>query len=48
MLQEAAELTRVMLTELGLASWLKTSGGKGVHVVVPLTAISKLTTDGDV
>jgi len=37
MLQEAAELTRVMLTELGLASWLKTSGGKGLHVVVPLT-----------
>ncbi|RZJ14968.1 MAG: exodeoxyribonuclease III, partial [Acidovorax sp.] len=36
MLQEAAELTRVMLTELGLASWLKTSGGKGLHVVVPI------------
>ena len=37
MLQEAAELTRVVLTELGLASWLKTSGGKGLHVVVPIT-----------
>jgi bifunctional non-homologous end joining protein LigD len=37
MLQEAAELTRVMLTELGLESWLKTSGGKGLHVVVPIT-----------
>lgn len=36
-LLEAAELTRVMLTELGLASWPKTSGGKGLHVVVPLT-----------
>ena len=36
MLQEAAELTRVMLTELGLESWLKTSGGKGLHVVVPI------------
>jgi bifunctional non-homologous end joining protein LigD len=36
MLQEAAILTRTMLTELGLASWLKTSGGKGLHVVVPL------------
>ncbi|MEO8081165.1 MAG: DNA ligase D, partial [Caldimonas sp.] len=35
--QEAAVLTRAMLTELGLASWLKTSGGKGLHVVVPLT-----------
>ena len=36
MLQEAAVLTRVMLQELGLESWLKTSGGKGLHVVVPI------------
>ncbi len=35
--QEAAVLVRGMLTELGLQSWLKTSGGKGLHVVVPLT-----------
>ena len=35
-LQEAAVLTRAMLTELRLESWLKTSGGKGLHVVVPL------------
>jgi bifunctional non-homologous end joining protein LigD len=35
-IQEAATLMRVLLTELGLASWLKTSGGKGLHVVVPL------------
>ncbi len=37
MLQEAAQLTRVMLAELGLQCWLKTSGGKGLHVVVPIT-----------
>ena len=35
--QEAALLVRGMLTELGLQGWLKTSGGKGLHVVVPLT-----------
>jgi bifunctional non-homologous end joining protein LigD len=34
--QEAAQLTRTMLTELGLKAWLKTSGGKGLHIVVPL------------
>ena len=35
-LQEAAVLMRTLLTELGLQSWLKTSGGKGLHVVVPI------------
>ncbi|WP_186511087.1 DNA ligase D [Caenimonas sedimenti] len=35
-MRQAAELVRVMLQELGLASWLKTSGGKGLHIVVPL------------
>jgi len=35
--REAALLVRGLLQELGLASWLKTSGGKGLHVVVPLT-----------
>lgn len=34
--QEAALLVRTLLGELGLESWLKTSGGKGQHVVVPL------------
>jgi bifunctional non-homologous end joining protein LigD len=35
-LQEAALLVRTLLSELSLESWLKTSGGKGLHVVVPL------------
>jgi bifunctional non-homologous end joining protein LigD len=34
--QEAATLVRGLLEELGLKSWLKTSGGKGLHIVVPL------------
>lgn len=36
-MQEAALLVHTLLTELGLKAWLKTSGGKGLHVVVPLT-----------
>jgi bifunctional non-homologous end joining protein LigD len=33
---EAATLVRALLSELSLRSWLKTSGGMGLHVVVPL------------
>jgi len=35
-MQQAAHLVRVLLQEIGLDAWLKTSGGKGLHVVVPL------------
>ena len=34
--QEAATLVRLMLSELGLPAFLKTSGGKGLHIVVPI------------
>ncbi|WP_423194183.1 DNA ligase D [Cupriavidus sp. H18C2] len=37
-IQEAATLVKAMLDELGLQGFLKTSGGKGLHVVVPLAA----------
>jgi bifunctional non-homologous end joining protein LigD len=35
--QDSARLVKILLDELGLKSWLKTSGGKGLHVVVPFT-----------
>jgi len=34
--QEAALLVRTLLTELGFTPFLKTSGGKGLHVVTPI------------
>lgn len=33
----AAQGAHALLAEYGLRSWLKTSGGKGLHVVVPFT-----------
>ncbi|HSW04814.1 DNA ligase D [Aquabacterium sp.] len=34
--REAAQLVRTLLDELGLRCWLKTSGGKGLHLVLPI------------
>jgi bifunctional non-homologous end joining protein LigD len=34
--REAALLLKALLQELGLKSWLKTSGGKGLHLAVPI------------
>jgi bifunctional non-homologous end joining protein LigD len=36
MVREAAQVVRAFLQELGLNPFLKTSGGKGLHVVVPI------------
>lgn len=36
---EATQLTQTLLDEIGLQSFLKTSGGKGLHILVPLEPI---------
>lgn len=36
---EATQLTQTLLDEIGLQSFLKTSGGKGLHILVPLEAV---------
>ncbi|HAB64647.1 MAG TPA: DNA ligase D, partial [Pseudomonas sp.] len=40
---EATQLTQTLLDELGLQSYLKTSGGKGLHVMVPLEPLHSWT-----
>jgi bifunctional non-homologous end joining protein LigD len=35
-MQEAAQLVHAFLIEIGLPAFLKTSGGKGLHIVVPI------------
>ena len=35
-MQDATRLTQAVLDELGLDSFLKTSGGKGIHIIIPL------------
>ena len=33
---DATQLVLAVLDELGLESWLKTSGGKGMHIIIPV------------
>jgi bifunctional non-homologous end joining protein LigD len=43
-LRSAALLVRDLLAELGCTSWVKTSGSKGFHIVIPLDARTDWTT----
>ena len=36
---EATQLTQTLLDEIGLQSYLKTSGGKGLHILVPVEPV---------
>jgi bifunctional non-homologous end joining protein LigD len=40
--RQAALGLRDLLDELGMTSWIKTTGGKGFHIVVPLDGKSKM------
>ena len=40
--RQAALGLRDLLGELGLTSWIKTTGGKGFHIVIPLDGKSKM------
>lgn len=46
-LQDAAQLVHNFLTELGLPGFLKTSGGKGLHIVVPIKRVYEFDTVKD-
>jgi len=39
---KAAGLVRAVLQRLGLASWVKTTGGRGLHVVAPIAAVREV------
>lgn len=40
--RQAALGLRDLLTELGITSWIKTTGGKGFHIVIPLDGKSSM------
>jgi bifunctional non-homologous end joining protein LigD len=42
MLRDAALALRALLAELGLETWVKTTGSKGYHIVVPLDGTAEM------